>query len=376
MSEPKSANLYFTDARSDKVYNVQLEENPAGGWNVKFQYGARGKALRDGQKADGVSYEKALEVYDKLVEGKMKKGYTPEEHGATFSSTEMAGRDTGFRPQLLNEIDPQDARELGDDWLIGQKHDGERLGLIYDPEGNKFSNRKGLEIGVQKPVADAFAELAVSLSSESQGFSLDAENMGDHAVIFDVPCDKPFEQRVEFLKSIASLIDHLNLGHALVVEIPVPASKFFAEIEPGLREAGAEGFVAVHKDSLYEPGRPNSGGNALKVKYWHDMTCRVAAGRDGKRSVGIELLDGDGEWQGVGNVTIPANADIPAEGSLLDVKYLNATQGGQLYQPIYKCPRTDVDPEECRMDRLHYKVELDVREGRPWRENGGPGPDM
>src|SRR5690606_805401 len=105
-----------------------------------------------------------------------------------------------------------------------------------------------------------------------------------------------------------------------------------------LRDGNAEGYVARKADSPYSVGRPASGGNALKVIYWADITCRVGAGRVGKSSVAIELLDEAGEWAPVGNVTING-APMPEVGSLIDVKYLYAYKGGSLFQPSYLRPR-------------------------------------
>lgn len=355
MSEPRSTYLYFTEGSSDKVFNVHLEQADEG-WRLRTENGRRGKALRETVKLEGADYDAALKRFDKQVSEKTRKGYTEQEHGAAFSSAEMAGRVTGFAPQLLNEISTEEARDLGPDWLVQEKHDGERLGMISDADGRRFANRRGLEIGVMTPIDDAFARLA-----EITGpVTLDAENMGDHAVIFDVVShglmeNGTFRERAALLHQTQKTILDAGLGEALIVDVPTPADVFFEQQEAGLREGGAEGFVLRHADSTYEPGRPGSGGEALKVKYWDDVTCMVGPGREGKRSVGIELLDGDGDWVNVGNVTVPANQKMPEIGSLVDVKYLYAYEGGAIYQPTLKGLRTDVDQSECRVDKLKFR---------------------
>lgn len=356
MTEPRSTNLYFTEGSSDKVFNVHLEQGD-GGWRLRTEHGRRGKALRDTVKLSGAEYDAASKLYDKQVSEKVRKGYTEQEDGAVFSSAEMAGRATGFAPQLLNEISPEEARALGPDWFVQEKHDGERLGMIADADGRRFANRRGLEIGVMATIDEAFARLA----EFSGPLTLDAENMGDHAVIFDVVshglmADGTFRERAALLHQMQKKILDAGLGEALIVDVPTPADAFFEQQEAGLRAGGAEGFVLRHEESLYAPGRPASGGQALKVKYWDDVTCRVAPGRDGKRSVGLELLDGQGDWARVGNVTVPQGKEIPETGSLVDVKYLYAYEGGSIYQPTLKGPRTDVDPSECRIDRLKFKA--------------------
>lgn len=45
---------------------------------------------------------------------------------------------------------------------------------------------------------------------------------------------------------------------------------------------------------------------------------------NGQRSVGVSLLDGD-DWQPVGNVTVPANQEVPSGGDVVEVRYLYAS---------------------------------------------------
>lgn len=356
MSDPKSVNLYFTEGSSDKVYNAQLEKDPAG-WSVNFQYGRRNKPLKAGNKGSGMDYETAYGVYEKLVGTKTKKGYTEEVSGAVFSSSEFAGQATGFRPQLLNEITLIEAEEYGEMWLAQEKHDGERRGLKCDGERNIFSNRSGLEVGVQEPIDAAFAKLAEIVG---EPLALDAEDMGDHVVIFDVLehfmiKDGTFRERAAILAHLDKTISDAGLRETLIVDIPTPAPHFLKHHLAGLQEAKAEGFVLRHVDSINTPGKPASGGEALKVKFWADCTCRVTEGRTGKSSVGIELMDVEGNWTAVGNVTVP-QGQKPDIGSLIDVKYLYAFKGGSLFQPSFKGIRTDIPEADCVMTQLKYKA--------------------
>lgn len=357
MSETRSAYLYFRDGSSDKVYNAHLEQTDTG-WRVRAENGRRGKSLTDRIKLETPDYDKALKVWEKTVGEKIGKGYTEESHGVAFSSAAMAGRVTGFVPQLLNEISLEDARNLGPNWLVQEKHDGERRGMIFEDGKAVYANRRGLEVGVHTPVHEAFTRLG-----EVNGqMVLDAEDMGSHVVIFDVKTHRhlkgyaEFRDRALILGHLAKVIADEGLSIVLKVDAPVPVDIFFAHNEVDLRERLAEGIVLRHEASVYTPGRPASGGQALKVKFWDDVTCRVGVSREGKRSVGVELLDGD-DWRQVGNVTIPANANIPEIGTLIDVRYLYATPTPSLFQPTYLRPRPDVDPSECTVSRLKFKRE-------------------
>lgn len=357
MSAPKSVALYFTEGSADKVYNAKLDQRPDG-WAVTFAYGRRGKPLKIGEKIAGVDYETASEVYDKLVSEKTKKGYTEQENGAVFTSSATAGLDTGFRPQLFNEITIDELRDLGDDWLLQEKHDGERRPMIFEADKAVFANRKGLETSVQMSVSEAFTKLGEIVGD----MKLDSEDMGDHVVIFDVKehfmlKDGTFKERAAILGHLENTIRNAGLSGVLKVDVPVPARTYVENNLERLMNSGAEGVVVRHQDSIYMADRPSSGGDAVKVKFWADCTCRVTEGRAGKRSVGLELLNNSGEWVGVGNVTIPANSPVPEVTDLVDVKYLYAYDGGSLFQPSYRGKRNDVDEAECRLDRLKFKVD-------------------
>ena len=74
-----------------------------------------------------------------------------------------------------------------------------------------------------------------------------------------------------------------------------------------------------------------------------------------QRSVGVSLIDDTG-WRSVGNVTIPPNHAVPATGSVVEVRYLYATPGVTLYQPVYLGERTDVESDECVTAQLKFKT--------------------
>lgn len=359
MSTPRTVHLFMTEGSSDKQYNIHLEADGEA-WKVRFENGRRGKPLRGGVKGEGLGFEEAEKIFEKLYREKTRKGYTEEEHGIALSSTEFSGQATGFRAQLFNEISAAEAAALGGDWLVQEKYDGERRGIDWEGDRAVYSNRRGLETGLNTLIDADIKRLGEIVG----GFRLDAEDMGDHVVIFDVRehfmmgPDAPFFERASVLEHIEKTVYDAGLQDRIRIERPIPLDAFFEMGgEEKLRAANSEGFVIRHRDSVYTPGRPSSGGDALKVKFWEEATCRVIEGRPGKRSVGLELLDGDDLWVFVGNVTVPANQDIPEPGTLVDVKYLYAYEGGSLFEPTLRRARPDVDPSECRLERLKFKRE-------------------
>jgi predicted DNA-binding WGR domain protein len=76
----KQKILYFSEGKSDKVYEVDLCENQEL-FVVNFRYGRRGAQLREGTKTVfPVSHDEAVKIFNKLVESKEKKGYSENEN--------------------------------------------------------------------------------------------------------------------------------------------------------------------------------------------------------------------------------------------------------------------------------------------------------
>lgn len=109
-------------------------------------------------------------------------------------------------------------------------------------------------------------------------------------------------------------------------------------------------------DAPYTPGKPNSGGPQLKFKFVATLSA-VVARINARRSVELSLFNGR-SLVSCGNVTIPANHEIPPVGAVVETRYLYAAKdSGVLYQPVYLGPRDDVDPGECLVSQLKFKAE-------------------
>jgi bifunctional non-homologous end joining protein LigD len=76
-----------------------------------------------------------------------------------------------------------------------------------------------------------------------------------------------------------------------------------------------------------------------------------------QRSVEVGLYQGD-RLVPCGNVTIPANQEIPSVGTIVEVRYLYAYRDSlALYQPVYLGVREDTDAAECVIAQLKFKAE-------------------
>ena len=94
----------------------------------------------------------------------------------------------------------------------------------------------------------------------------------------------------------------------------------------------------------------------MKFKFVATLSAIVAKGNI-QRSVEISLFKGR-SLVSCGNVTIPANHEIPPAGAIVEVRYLYAYRDSlALYQPVYLGERDDVEPGECLVSQLKFKAE-------------------
>ena len=346
-------SLYYKDGSSDKVYHAQIEAKDSG-YIVNFQYGRRGSTLTAGTKTkDPVELSQAEKAFNTIIKEKTSKGYTEGESGAVFQSSSLEERVTGIIPQLLNNVKTAEELEQlfkDDDWIMQEKFDGRRL-IVKKADEVVAINKKGLAILIPEIVANV-------VKSVPHQIVTDGEIIGEKYYIFDILeyqgknlRTNGAKNRYDILVSIPELQKHVV--PAYFEESAKRAA--FAE----LKEKEKEGAVFKKKESKYVSGRPASGGNQLKYKFWASATVKVIKQHKTKRSVTVAVYDyeNNGKEIDMGNVTIPANYDIPAIGSLVEVIYLYCHTGenGKLYQSKYKGIRDDQDLTDCNYAQIKFK---------------------
>lgn len=409
-------HLYYTAGSSDKEYKVQLEDHN-GKYVVNFQYGRRYSATNGGTKTPTpVSWADARKTYERLVLSKTNKGYTTNYSGVSsvdevdpfatlpvqepvveappktafdeladkikspkkenakeakevvkheapkpaktvvrkllINTSKFKSSSEPFKqtPQLLNPIDEESCEKRLEDnrFLAQEKMDGRHQMLRKRTGKVTVLNKKGKEIGFPSQWADALKDIeSITLDGEEvkgifHAFDLLEYNGEDYR-------NKPCITRLSKLRDIEDLGNGIEL-------VPYYVS---TEEKRGLfnllQEQGKEGIVFKRADAVYTPGRPNSGGDMLKHKFYATASVIVEKVNQ-KNSIAMALLDEEGNEVGVGNCTFAAKVrPLLKAGLVAEVRYLYAYPGGSLYQPIFKEIRDDVDQDECVMGQLKYK---------------------
>jgi bifunctional non-homologous end joining protein LigD len=344
--------LYYKDGSSDKVYTASIVEK-GGGYIVNFGYGRRGNSLTTGTKTPvPVDLNKATKIWDKLVSDKQAKGYTEDTTGKTYSGVQhLESRDSGYRPQLLNEIDEGDVEKYltDDDWCAQEKYDGVRRLIIKKDDEVIGTNRKGQTIALSEDLVKAVLEMNPKID-----FVLDCEAIGDKIFVFDfIMKDVPLKDRLTLLNS------WFLYDEQLIIMSPTAfTTSYKRELLARLKAENAEGIVFKKLDSDYVPGRPASGGNQLKFKFVDTASVVVLGVNTDKRSISVGVYN-EGVMTPVGNVTVYPNQTIPNEGDVVEVRYLYYFAGGSLFQPVLLGHRDDISKEDCVISQLKLKKETD-----------------
>lgn len=352
---PESIALFYTEGSSDKEYRVELRDVGDGQWMVLGFNGRRGSTLKEQKKTQvPVDYATAKALYDKTVKSKLKDGYTPDQSGAVYQSTDMADRFSGFVPQLLNSIrKPVELeRDILDPVSVAQeKHDGERRPIRHADGKTDGLNKEGVIVSLPMTLVEDIQSLGSQLL-------IDGEVMGERYVAFDLlELEGQDLRQLPYRERLAKLTDLIQGRVLQGVELVHTAftSQDKRALFDALREHKAEGVVFKDATAAYAPSRPASGGSQRKYKFIETCSVRVTSQNAKKRSVSLECLGNDGQTAvPLGNVTIPENFPVPKAGAIVNVEYLYLYDGGSLFQPVYKGERTDQSAPDT-LDKFKLK---------------------
>jgi len=354
----EQTTLYFKQGSSDKVYQASIEPN-GDKFVVNFAYGRRGTALQTGTKtSSGVLLDAARAIYEKLIKEKMAKGYTPGENGTPYQHTDKEQQATGINCQLLNPIEEADVPAFirNPDFAMQEKFDGRRQLIRKTGDTIDGINRNGLVVSLPQTIVEEARDIPGN-------YIIDGECVGEVFWAFDLleingtDYRSPrYRDRLFALTQIVSA----DFGFIKMVETAFNTIEKAALLER-LRKENREGAVFKKLAAPYTAGRPASGGDQLKHKFYE--TASFLVGKvNGKRSVLLHLLNGK-SFVTAGNVTIPPNHDIPKVGAVVEVRYLYAfRRSGWIYQPVYLGARDDINPASCMASQLKFKAEPEEEE--------------
>ena len=351
----ESISLYFKAGNSDKVYNASIEEID-GKYLVNFSYGRRGSALKSGTKTNSPVYlQDAKIIYEKLVNEKTKKGYQKlDVENKQILNSLPETKVVESKCVLLNPISENEVENYckDSDWVVQEKMDGVRF-MLHKKDGKLTSyNRKGVYASIPVDIYNFAKEL-------DDDFFLDGELVGELFYVFDLLeingqdlRDDTFLTRFKYLENF---VEKLSDQNCLVLTKTSFENKL--EFVQDLERNNKEGVVFKNKKAQYYVGRPASGGDYVKYKFYSTCSCIVKEINGSKRSVFLKLLKNKKSVD-AGKVTIPVNFDMPNEGQVVEVRYLYSyKQSGSLYQPVYLGIREDIDPSECQQSQIKYKSE-------------------
>lgn len=362
MSQNESVIMHCTKGGSDKIYAMQLVGEATGEWSVFSQNGRRipdTDYLMRGQQSRTLlskgTYADAHQFYlDTIFEKRHDKGYqiVKSSSGAATDTSDASEKpepvDMETGPMLLTAIETEEeALRLcrNPSYMAQEKEDGERRLLKRDASGVIAINRKDEATVLIPRIGQTTWNLGHSLL-------IDGEEVGDILKAFDLlELDgenlrgNSAKSRWQTLAKILALSDGDGIR---ICQTAFTTADKLAMFERIKREKG-EGMVFKMAGASYEAGKSKK---ALKFKFKGKGTFvvekqNVDGKGNSKRSVALFVKSSEcGPLISIGNCTIPANQEIPCDGSFVTIEYLYAyPNGGSLFQPVYKGPRTDVGGE-------------------------------
>lgn len=251
-------------------------------------------------------------------------------------------------PQLLTQIEEHEVETyLADsEYCAQEKKDGKHLTLQILDGQLIVRNKKGI-------ACNCSPEFENSLRAIGCDLLIDGEQIGDKFWAWDILEFDGVDIRNWSYLSRYLKLTKLTFGPAIQILKIAFTEQEKRALYSQLKSNGKEGIVFKKLSGQFKPGK---GDDQLKFKFYAECSVIVVEGRQGRASIGMELINSQGNREFVGYCSCNRRPPI---GSVAEIKYLYAYRGGCLYQPAFKEIRDDVDLNECTTAQLKYKSEED-----------------
>lgn len=236
-----------------------------------------------------------------------------------------------------------------DDWLLQVKIDGERRVVICDGDGAVTAlARDGEPTGLPAPIRRVLEQVNVPVV-------LDGEIVAGTFCVWEaIRFGDQINERSRCLDRVTAgfaIVQALGSDRILFVPTALHADEKIAMIERVIDGRG-EGTMAKLCASPYDVTGKRSRA-WRKVKRMHTIDCVVDWLGDEKENMGLVLFDEHGSRVDVGECgRAVGDGRRVKEGDVVEVRVLNVTASGKLYQPNMPRIRTDKRPDECTTDQL------------------------
>lgn len=235
-------------------------------------------------------------------------------------------------------------------WGISQKLDGKRILVLTDAKEFKVFNRKG------KLIPNPFnIETTHDLWRIGAGYLLDGECIDGDYYVFDAPVGVTDElltgyaDRYDGLKNLIEILEPQRIRIIPYVLSISDKISFYNRLKLG----NVEGVMFRHVANQYRFGYRSD--TLLKDKFWKSLDAIIFnINRHGKGAVSLALLE-NGNPIDIGACAVPSWAASGMRvGTVCEIKYLYASDGRRLYQPILIRIRDDKTPDECDISQLQF----------------------
>lgn len=318
--------------------------------DVKKAYRKFARLHHPDKGGDPDLFNKYTKAYNTIIDLRSKKiihTYKPPKTSTSMSvdPTNDFSQSELIIPQLLTPIQESELDNYltNDEFGCQEKKDGKHITLQIINGQLLVRNKKG-------DISNCAPEFEMSLQC-GHDILIDGEQIGDKFWTWDI-----LEFDGQDLRSWSYISRHtklcsLSFGPAIKILKLHTGTDAKKKLYSDLKANGKEGIVFKKLSGVFYPGK---GMDQLKFKFYAECSVIVVEGRQHRSSIGMELINSDGQREFVGYCSCSRN---PPLGSVVEIKYLYAYRNGCLYQPAFKEIRDDVNIDECTMSQLKYKSE-------------------